>query len=143
MPKNIFPESLVAQLSSTELRTQVTAIESLGDLLEFGHWSSSEAAPLLQHLIQIVVQSPEIEAQEAALNTLCLAFGHGDPGRLDLTSLAVDIESMSPDLIPYVFEILGMSGDRSWIPLLERFTVHRVDDVAESARRACEALRAP
>lgn len=121
------------------------ALEQLSDYFESGAWSPAQVRPALAELVSdLAGMSPS--AREATLNAL-LAAAHRNPEALadvpfeTLVALLHD-ENLERPLVPYVLELLGLSGQADLATAIEPFKSNDDEEVASAAEAALTMLAA-
>ncbi|RST19680.1 hypothetical protein E2C00_00920 [Streptomyces sp. WAC05374] len=121
-------------------RRRDLCLDAVGDVLETGRLTASEAERAVERLIGIAVCDEDHWVRESALHAVCTASTHYALPYRVVEPLAVGVDAFEPLLLPYVLAILGCTHDQAALPAVERFLQHSSPDVRREAEEAVSEL---
>ena len=132
----MFPPTLLDALGSEDEEICLDAMETLGDLLEYGDWTPEQAAPVLEALLRVVCVRQSATLQEVALNSLIIGFSRRNVIKIDMNELLECLGDLSSDIIPYALELLGLSRTRTHLGVLKKYVSSANSTISEAAMNA-------
>ncbi|MBV9259497.1 MAG: hypothetical protein JO215_15885 [Ktedonobacteraceae bacterium] len=117
-------------------------LEQLSQVLEYHHGlSETDIAEGISLLLNAASQEENSTMRETFLSTISTAVSHHDMGdRIDWNKLVAMLPSLGNLELPYALNILGFSGQASYLPVLETYTHHADSDVREWADDAIDNI---
>ena len=135
----MFPNRLLDALLSGDEDVCMEAVESSGDLLEYGDWSAYQATPVFEALLRLVVDRDRHALKEAALNSLILGLSRDTRVELCLMPLVETLPHLEAGLISSALEVLGLSRSSAYLDVLRGYASSPDPTLSEAARNAvCE-----
>jgi hypothetical protein len=132
---------LLSRLTDPSAQVRDRAYEEIGDLFETHPWDQSAVAAV-KALAQQVSAEQDPVALESLLNALVRAASRGEavPTRY-YDPLVSSIPNLPGHLLPYAFEVLALTHDRRFEPLLAQYTADPSPGIREAAQEALVELK--
>ena len=125
------------------------ALESINEVLEYGHGEILERDELIQGvklLLAAALQEEDSDMKRRLLRTISQAvvFHQGKYLRrssVDWDPLASSVASLEIPQLEYALLILGVSGREKYVPVLERYTQHTGPRISKLALKAIDDIK--
>lgn len=123
----------------TELE-QEAKIGEIGDILEYGSIEKNEIIEAVNLMLSYVVQDMGSSVKENLLNAVNNALVYQNVGtEVSFDILLPYLSDFSEEHLAYVLSFLGFSGKQEYRPVLEKYLIHKDDEIKDAAQEAlCE-----
>jgi hypothetical protein len=117
-------------------------LEQLSQVLEYYHeLNPAEVAEAVQLLLPAALQEDDKVAKEAFFSTIDTAVVHHDIGdRIDWDALASSLSSLEEWNVQYALNVLGLSGQVRYLPVLNAYAHHADPEIREWAQEAIREI---
>jgi len=117
---------------------KMSGSENLSDVFEYGRdLSQRDVAEGVQLLLAAALQEDDQDVQESFFHTINNAVIYQHIGcYINWDTLAASLSSLGKWELEYALDILGMSGQAKYLPILKEYTHHIDPEVREWAQEA-------
>lgn len=118
-------------------------LEQLSQVLEYHHGlDETDIVEGVRLLLAATLQEENKTVRETFLSTISTAVSFHDlRDRIDWDKLVAMLPSLGILELPYALNILGFSGQASYLPILEEYTHHADPEIIEWADDAIDNIR--
>jgi hypothetical protein len=116
-------------------------LEQLSQVLEYHHGlNEAEVIEAVRLLLPAALQEYDEIAKEAFFHAIDTAVVHHDiEDRIDWDALVASLSSLGKEELAYVLNVLGLSGQERYLPILNEYVHHADPEIREWAQEAtCE-----
>ena len=128
-------KGILAEQNPQEKDTQLSQLD---DMLEYHHdLNEADVVEGVRLLLVAALQESDQQIRQTFFSTLYTAVACQDIGdRVDWDRLATVLPSLGKWEPEYVLDILGLSGQARYLPVLEAYTHHADPEIREWAKEA-------
>lgn len=127
-------------LSSKVPSTRLQSAEELGDLLDNGKLSHAEVEQAARELINAACHESVQNIQEAMLNSLATLATRYDKVEAPWNKIVSLLGRLDKQCLEHALCILGLTHNRSFAEVVERYIEHSDDSIRDAARTALGEL---
>jgi len=128
-------KAILAQQNPLEKDTQLSQLD---DVLEYHHEiNKADVVEGVRLLLVAALQEGDQRIRQKFFRTMDTAVACQDIGdRIDWDRLATMLPSLEKWELQYVLDVLGLSGQAGYLPLLEEYAHHADPEIREWAQEA-------
>ena len=117
-------------------------LEQLSDVLEYHHrLNKADVVEGVRLLLAAALQEDDKEMKQTFLRAIENAVVHHDVGdRIDWDALAASLSSLEKWDLEYVLNVLGLSGQARYLPVLNEYAQHADPEIREWALEAIREI---
>jgi hypothetical protein len=118
-------------------------LEQLSDVLEHYHEpNQAEVAEGVRLLLPAALQENNKIVRETFFSTIDMAIVHHDIGdRVDWDALVASLSSLEQWNVQYALNILGLSGQVRYLPVLNEYAHHADPEISKWAQEAISEIK--
>jgi hypothetical protein len=118
-------------------------LEQLSDVLEYHHrLNEADVVEGVRLLLAAALQEDDKDMQQTFLRVIENAVVHRDIGDLiNWDALAASLSSLEKWDLEYVLNVLGLSGQARYLPILNEYTHHPDPEIREWAQDAITEIQ--
>ena len=117
-------------------------LEQLSQVLEYYHeLNQAEVVEVVRLLLSAALQEDDKVARETFFSTIDTAVVHHDIGdRIDWNALAASLSSLEKWNVQYALNVLGLSGQVRYLPILNEYAHHADPEISKWAQEAISEI---
>ena len=117
-------------------------LEQLSDMLEYHHrLNETDIVEGVRLLLPAALQEDDKDMKQTFLRAIENAVVHHDVGdRIDWDRLAGSLSSLEEWELEYVLNIIGLSGQARYLPILDEYAHHADPEISEWAQEAIREI---